>query len=502
MNSSSRHSNLIHQQAGRSVCGSWLVALLLLLALPAVLQAQFTFTTNSGTITITGYTGPGGAVTLPSAINGLPVTCIAQYAFAHSDLSSLTIPETVTDIGSNAFYDSGNLTNVIILGRITTIQTDTFRDCFFLNSVTIPNSVTTINDAAFFDDEYLRSITIPDSVTYLGSACFWGCNSLGSVTIGHGVTTIRAVTFFECFSLTTVTIPNSVTQIEGDAFGDCFNLTEVLFEGNAPSIFGELGTGFPDSPNATAYYLPGTTGWGPTFSGLPTALWPPSTIDTLPLSQTAEVGSAVGWRVKASGAAPLSYLWYFGNANLLSRGTNCEMELTNVQFAQSGAYTVVVTNAAGAITSSPAMLQVIAPVERRTVPGVQVTGAAGSLLNLDSANSLSPVPNWTLLGSASLTKTSQYYFDLTLPLPAQRFYRAWQTGAPGVVPYLDLYMVPAITLTGSVGRSVRVDYINRFGPTDAWVTLDTATLTNTSQLYFDVSAPGQPQRFYRLVQLP
>jgi len=47
-----------------------------------------------------------------------------------------------------------------------------------------------------------------------------------------------------------------------------------------------------------------------------------------------------------------------------------------------------------------------------------------------------------------------------------------------------------------------VDYINQFGPTDAWVTLDTVTLSNTPQLYFDVAAPGQPPRLYRLVQVP
>jgi hypothetical protein len=56
-------------------------------------------------------------------------------------------------------------------------------------------------------------------------------------------------------------------------------------------------------------------------------------------------------------------------------------------------------------------------------------------------------------------------------------------------------------LTGSIGGSVRLDYINRYGPSDAWVTLDTVTLTNTSQLYFDVSASGQPQRLYRQVQV-
>ena len=85
--------------------------------------------------------------------------------------------------------------------------------------------------------------------------------------------------------------------------------------------------------------------------------------------------------------------------------------------------------------------------------------------------------------------------------PAARHYRSWQTGAPGVIPSLDLHMVPAITLTGSIGNSVRVDCINRFGPIDAWVTLATVTLTNTSQLYFDVTAPGQPERLYRPVQV-
>jgi hypothetical protein len=53
-----------------------------------------------------------------------------------------------------------------------------------------------------------------------------------------------------------------------------------------------------------------------------------------------------------------------------------------------------------------------------------------------------------------------------------------------------------------MGGSVRLDYINQFGPIDAWVTLDTVTLTNASQLYFDVSAPMQPARLYRLVPSP
>jgi hypothetical protein len=164
---------------------------------------------------------------------------------------------------------------------------------------------------------------------------------------------------------------------------------------------------------------------------------------------------------------------------------------------------VVVSNVLGAATSSPAILNVIAAVEHRPVPGVKVTGEATNLLNVDCTDAISHAPNWATLGSVSLTITSRYYLDLTLPLPPQRYYRAWQAGTPGVRPSLSLpSLVPAITVTGIIGSSMRVDAINQFGPTDAWATLDTVTLTNTSQLYFDVSAPGQPQRLYRLVPLP
>jgi hypothetical protein len=243
------------------------------------------------------------------------------------------------------------------------------------------------------------------------------------------------------------------------------------------------------------------TGWGTTFGGRPTGLATSPTIQMSPQTQTAEANSAVTLRVEASGS--WLCVWYLNTTNLISCSTDCELELTNVQFAQSGAYTVVVSNALGSVTSAPAALNVIAAVERRPVPGIRVTGETGNLLNVDYANSLSPTPKWTTLGSVSLTSTSPYYFDLTLPLPPLRFYRAWQTGSPGILPSLSLLgVVPAITLTGSIGHSVRLNYINQFGPTDAWVTLDTVTLTNTPQLYFDTSAWRQPPRLYRLIQLP
>jgi hypothetical protein len=100
---------------------------LVLLALPAVVQAQYYFTTNNGAITITGYYGSGGDVTIPDTTNG--------YA--------------VTSIGSNVFYDCTNLTSVTIGTNVTSIGWEAFELCPNLTSATIPNSVTSIGNFAF-----------------------------------------------------------------------------------------------------------------------------------------------------------------------------------------------------------------------------------------------------------------------------------------------------------------------------------------------------------------
>ena len=83
----------------RTACAARLLPLLLVLMLPAVVQAQFTFTTNNGTITITGYTDSGGDMTIPNTINGLPVTNIGDEAFTDCyNLTSVTISNNVTSI--------------------------------------------------------------------------------------------------------------------------------------------------------------------------------------------------------------------------------------------------------------------------------------------------------------------------------------------------------------------------------------------------------------------
>ena len=92
-----------------------LLPLLPLFALPATVQAQFDCATNHGTITITGYSGSGGDVDIPSTLNTLPVTAIANYALANcTNLTSITIPNSVTSIGENAFSGCTDLQAITV----------------------------------------------------------------------------------------------------------------------------------------------------------------------------------------------------------------------------------------------------------------------------------------------------------------------------------------------------------------------------------------------------
>ncbi len=276
---------------GHSRRRAWrFLPLLLLLILSVTVQAQFNYTVSQGKVTITKYTGPGGAVTIPDTIGGLPVTSIGGGAFYEcTGVTSVTIPDSVTSIGDGAFSWCTGLTSIIIPDSVTSIGVDAFMFCSALMSVTIPNSVTSIRDAAFASCTGLTSVTIgnrvtsigwaafawcaglasvtiPNSVTSIEYEAFYGCTGLTSIIIPDSVTSIGSSAFYGCTSLTSITIGSSVTSIGGGAFYGCTNLRGVYFQGNAPS---EVGWNVLSWTSAMVYYLPGTTGWGPTFDGHP-----------------------------------------------------------------------------------------------------------------------------------------------------------------------------------------------------------------------------------------
>ena len=303
-----------------------LLPLLLLLALPVVAQAQFDFTTNSGAITITSYTGPGGAVTIPATTNGYPVTSVGANAFSGTSLTSVTIPNGVTSIGQTAFYDCTSLTSVTIPNSVIGIGEAAFDECTSLTNVTIPNGVTSIGGAAFIDCTNLTSVTIPNGVIGIGEAAFDGCTSLTSMTIPHSVTGIGEYAFSGS-GLTNVTIPNGVTSIGAFAFENCTGLTSAYFLGNAPFVDETIFS----NDLATAYYLPGTMGWGSTFGGVPTTSWyqpQPQVLSFEPTFgvQNNQFGFTISWATNVSVIVQASTnlahpVWLPVSTNLLVGGT-------------------------------------------------------------------------------------------------------------------------------------------------------------------------------------
>ena len=165
------------------------------------------------------------------------VTSIGSYAFYNFDaLTSVTIGNSVTSIGSYAFYKCSGLTSVTIGNSVKSIGSSAFYGCSGLTSVTIGNSVTSIGYGAFEGCSGLTSVTIPNSVTSIGEQAFDGCSGLTSVTIGNSVTSIGDYAFYKCSGLTSVTIPNSVTSIGSYAFEGCSSLTSVTIPNSVTSI--------------------------------------------------------------------------------------------------------------------------------------------------------------------------------------------------------------------------------------------------------------------------
>jgi hypothetical protein len=242
-----------------------LLSLLLLLALPLAAQAQFTFTTNSGALSITGYTGPGGAVSIPAMTNGYPVTSIGENVFSGAGLTSVTIPKSVTGIGEATFSQCYSLTNInVVAGNpdfssVHGVLFDQTQATLIAYpgglgvDYTIPNSVTTIGDAAFTYCTKLTSVTIPNSVTTIGEVAFYGCTSLTNVAIPDSVTSIGMQTFSGCLGLTSMTIPNSTTSIGEYAFAGCANLMSVIIPDSVTSI-GQYA--FFDCPSLRSVTIP------------------------------------------------------------------------------------------------------------------------------------------------------------------------------------------------------------------------------------------------------
>jgi hypothetical protein len=288
---------------------------------------------------------------------GTNVATIGDAAFENCGvLASITFPDSVTVIGGDAFAECAGLASITLGTGVTNILSQAFLACPNVTAITvaagnpafssvggvlfnqnqtalvlypagsgglsyaIPDSVTNLWEDAFMDAYNLASITLGTNLQSIGDSAFQDCYNLTSITLPNSVTNLGFSVFYSCFSLTNVVIGSGLTSIGFQVFSYCVNLAGVYFTGDAPGMNSDV---FDDDSVATAYYLPGTTGWGATFDDLPTALWLPQIVASAVRTNQFSfyVDWASGQSVVVSGCTNLSNpIWLPLQTNLLTGG--------------------------------------------------------------------------------------------------------------------------------------------------------------------------------------
>ena len=213
--------------------------------------------------TITGYSGNATALYIPGEIDGHEVVAIGDRAFENrTDLRTVMIPDSVTEMGGYAFNNCTNLSNVTLSKNLESMGSSAFGNCDGLTQIEIPKSLdiggnyylgafsdcanikkvtfergtTKIASSLFCGCTGIEKIDIPDTVTIIQDYAFKECKNLSTVNIPESVTEIGSKAFYECISLSNVNIPDSVTKIGGYAFYQCKNLVNVILSKNLEKI--------------------------------------------------------------------------------------------------------------------------------------------------------------------------------------------------------------------------------------------------------------------------
>ena len=206
-------------------------------------------------------------------ILGDAITAIGDYAFYGNNISALTIPSSVTHIGTSALQGCSAIATLTIPDAITTIEDKTFQGCTSLASITMPDAITAIKDSAFLNCSSLVISSLPTSLTSLGSSAFSGCSSISSIAFPAALKTVGENAFANCIGIarmniddlaiwlsidfanslsnplyyarnlylnnelvSDLVIPNRITELKNYTFTNCSSITSVVIPNTVKAV--------------------------------------------------------------------------------------------------------------------------------------------------------------------------------------------------------------------------------------------------------------------------
>lgn len=202
------------------------------------------------------------SITIPEGVTNIGYATFADCIA----LGGIQLPDSALSLGSSMFYGCSNFSWIILPAGITSIPAakpsdlgGMFQYCIFLTSLPIPDTITNIGALAFANCSGVTTVNIPASVNEIGANAFYYC-SMTNLTISNGVSSIDAAAFEGCIDLTNVAIPASVTNIGAAVFADCTGLTNISVDALNSSYITTNGVLFTKDQTTLVQYPAGAAG--------------------------------------------------------------------------------------------------------------------------------------------------------------------------------------------------------------------------------------------------
>lgn len=205
------------------------------------ISGEWRYSLYSGEAMLTEYIGNSRDINIPSYIDGYPVTGIGYRIFYDSNITSLSIPPLIENIGHDAFSNCKYLSSIYFNARNCSVSVSHMQDAPFKNAgkfsesltVTFGSSVQKIPNNLFccYQSEFahVTSVFMPNGKLEIGFAAFCNCLNLENVIWGEKITKIEDKAFEDCVNLQSVIIPECTEKIGGDAFNNCKNLKQINY---------------------------------------------------------------------------------------------------------------------------------------------------------------------------------------------------------------------------------------------------------------------------------